>query len=154
SAAALSRRYGRRAITLVDRLIAGDEAGAWRTIDDALAAGADLDDVYLNLLAASLTEVGDRWEAGSATVADEHRASVVAMRLVGRLGPLARRPGRTRGTVVISAAPGDRHGLPTALLADLLRRRGLQVVDLGADTPAEFLALAAESADRLVAVGL
>lgn len=154
AAASVSRRYGRRAGALADRLIAGDEVGAWRIIDDVLAAGGDLDEVYLGLVAASLTEVGDRWEAGSATVADEHRASVVAMRLVGRLGPLARRPGRTSGTVVISAAPGDRHGLPTALMADLLRRRGLQVLDLGADTPAEFLALAAASADRLVAVGL
>lgn len=139
---------------LADRLLAGDEAGAWRIVDDAFAAGAELDQVYVDLVGGSLREVGDRWADGRATVADEHRASVVAMRVVGRLGPRAARPGRTRGTVVVGAAPGDRHALPSALLADLLRSRGLRVVDLGADTPPEHLADAAAGTDRLVAVGI
>jgi methanogenic corrinoid protein MtbC1 len=76
------------------------------------------------------------------------------MRLIGRIGAGAGRRGRTRGTVVLSAAPGDRHGLATAVVADLLRARGMVVVDLGADTPAEEVATAASRADRLVAVGL
>lgn len=148
------RTAGRRRAALTERLLAGDEAGAWRILDDAIAAGTSLDDAYVSLLAASMRVVGDRWEAGEIGVGDEHRASVVAMRLVGRLGARASRPGRTRGTVVLSAAPGDRHGLPVALLADLLRSRGARVVDLGADTPAEYLAAVAADEDRLAAVGI
>lgn len=148
------RATGRSAVLLAERLIAGDEAGSWRIVDDARAAGVDLDEIYLEVIGASLREVGDRWASGHATVADEHTASVVAMRVIGRLGPSAARRGRSRGTVVVAAAPGDRHGLPCALLADLLRRRGLRVVDLGADTPPEDVAAAASAEDRLVGVGL
>lgn len=149
-----SPRIVRRVSSLADRLIAGDEPGSWRILDDALTAGHAVESVYLDLVGASLTEVGDRWESGTATVADEHRASVVAMRLIGRLGGRSTRPGRTRGTALVAAVPGDRHAMPTALLADLLRRRGFRAIDLGADTPPEHLASAASCEDRLVAVGL
>nr|WP_283251025.1 cobalamin-dependent protein [Rhabdothermincola salaria] len=76
------------------------------------------------------------------------------LRLIGRLGPRFSRPGRKRGSVVVGAAPGDHHGVPVALAADLLRAEGFTVVDLGADTPAESFAEAARDAERLVAVGI
>ena len=140
---------------LADRLTVGDEGGAWRIIDHAVTSGWSSDDIYLRLIGASMQEIGDRWEAGKATVADEHRASVVAMRLIGRLGAVTTgRPGRSRGTVILGAAPGDRHALPSALLADLLRSRGMRVVDFGADTPPDHLATAAANEDRLLAVGI
>ncbi len=88
------------------------------------------------------------------SVAEEHQASAVALRLIGRLGPLFRRPGRTKGTVVVGAPAGDHHSVPSALFADLLRQRNLDVVDLGGDTPAQSFVDTASSADRLVAVGL
>jgi len=56
--------------------------------------------------------------------------------------------------VVIGSVAGDRHSLPTAMMADLLRGVGLEVVDLGADTPADSFVMAAQDADRLVAVAL
>jgi excisionase family DNA binding protein len=140
---------------LADRLTAGDEGGAWRIVDHAVAAGWDPHDIYLDLIGASMQEIGDRWEAGTVTVADEHRASVVASRVMGRLGAVqTAAPGRSRGSVIVGAAPGDRHALPSALLADLLRLRGVRVVDLGADTPPEHLAEAAGQEDRLLAVGI
>ena len=135
-------------------LIGGDQAGAWRVVEAALVAGARPVDFYHAMLAPALRIVGDRWAAGQITVADEHRASVVAMRLIGRLGVRCVRPGRTRGSVVLAAAPGDRHGLPTAMLADLLRAEGFHVTDLGADTPPTDVAAAAQAEDRLVGVGV
>ena len=66
--------------------------------------------------------------------------SSVATRLVGRLGPSFARRGRKRGTVIIGAAAADHHSLPLAILGDIVRGRGLDVVDLGANTPpASFL---------------
>ncbi len=154
AAAAEPRRridYGRR---LVDRLVAGDERGAWNIVQSALSAGLDPDDVYLQVLAPALTTIGERWAEGLVTVGQEHQASVVALRLIGRLGPLFTRRGRTRGTVVLGAPPGDHHSLPGALFADLLRGLGMGVVDLGADTPTESFVDAARRAERLVAVAL
>lgn len=139
---------------LAGRLIGGDETGAWQLIDDALTAGATAEAVYTQLLVPALADVGDRWEAGDATVADEHTATVVVQRLAARLGPSFNRPGRKRGTIVLGAAPGDQHGLTVGLLADPLRGRGFRVVDLGANVPLEAWVDAVRSAERLRAVGI
>lgn len=139
---------------LESRLVAGDEGGAWGVLDSAMAAGADPDEVLLELLSPAMSSIGTRWADGEISIAEEHRASAVAQRLIARLGPRFSRPGRKRGTVVIGSVAGDRHSLPTAMMADLLRGAGLEVVDLGADTPADSFVMAAGDADRLVAVAL
>ncbi len=137
---------------LVDRLVAGDEAGAWKVVEGALSSGSDPADIYLHVLVPALRSIGDGWERGDLTVADEHRASAVAARIIGRLGPRFARRGRTRGTVVLGAPPGEQHGLPGAILADLLRIAGFEPIDLGANTPALSFAQTALGADRVVAV--
>jgi len=139
---------------LESRLIAGDEGGAWGVLDSAMAAGADPDEVLLEILSPAMVSIGARWADGEISIAEEHRASAVAQRLIARLGPRFARPGRKRGTVVIGSVAGDRHSLPTSMMADLLRGEGLEVIDLGADTPAESFVMAAEEADRLIAVAM
>lgn len=136
---------------LQDRLLAGDEIGAWSIVEAALASGADPSEVHLELLGRALRAIGDGWASGELDVADEHRASAVARRLVARLGPRFARRGRKLGTVVVGAPPGELHDLPVAMVADHLRGAGFDVVDLGASTPASSFALAAERS-RPVAV--
>jgi len=121
---------------LEDRIVAGDETGAWRVIEDALASGATPEEVVLELLMPALTAVGAWWAEGVFSVADEHQASATAIRLVARLGPLFLRRGRRRGTVIVGAPGGERHAIPVAVVADLLRGSGFDVLELGADTPA------------------
>ncbi len=142
-------RRGQRS-SLEGRLLAGDEAGAWAVMEAALASGTSPESLLVDLLAATLKSVGDRWESGELTVADEHRASGVAVRLVGRLGARFNRRGLKRGTVVLAAPAGELHGLPVAIGANVLRWHGYEVVELGADTPASALvaAVAAGSSGR------
>ncbi len=136
------------------RLVAGDPNGAWALMEAALASGAELDQLYLDVIAPALVSIGDQWAQGLIDVADEHRASAILNRLLGRLGPRFARPGRTRGSVVLGAAPGDAHGLPVALLADLVIGKGFEVIDLGADVPTTSFVHAAREAARLLAVGV
>ena len=139
---------------LAARMAAGDEAGAWGVVEAALASGVEAADIYLDLLVPALEVVGEGWAAGELTVADEHRATAVALRLVGRLGPRFARRGRKRGTVVVGAPAGEQHGLPSAILADLLRGVGFEVLDMGANTPAASFAETAREANRLVAIAI
>jgi excisionase family DNA binding protein len=136
------------------RLLAGDSRGAWGVIEAALAAGTDLDAVYLEVIAPAMTSIGDRWAKGELDISYEHRASGITMRIIGRLGPRFARRGRTRGSVVLGTPPGERHSLPIAMLADIVRASGFEVSDLGADVPAESFVFAAGEAQRLVAVGI
>jgi excisionase family DNA binding protein len=139
---------------LADRLVLGDEAGAWTVVERALASGASASDIHLELIAPVLTHVGDAWADGELDVGNEHQASSVAIRLIGRLGPSFARRGRKRGVVVIGAVSGDHHAIPTLLLRDVLRGKGFEVVDLGAHTPEESFTAAANDRDDLIAVAL
>lgn len=143
-----------QALALADRLVSGDQGGAWHLVHDAIGSGVGLEEINARLLTPALIHVGAQWEVGEISVGSEHRATVTAMRLIERTGRHFVRSGRKAGTVVVSAAPGDRHALPSAILADLLRAKGLEVVDLGADTPGTEIAKMAAGQDRLIGVGI
>src|SRR5580704_12070270 len=71
---------------LEDRLVAGDEPGAWTIVEGRLGSGSDPDEVLLDGLGEAMRSVGHGWEAGDYTVDDEHRAAGVATRVIARLG--------------------------------------------------------------------
>ncbi|MFH2073152.1 MAG: cobalamin-dependent protein [Actinomycetota bacterium] len=119
------------------RMIAGDERGSWLVLEASMASGLAPERVYLDVLAPALREIGDAWHRGEGTIVEEHRASAVAHRLIGRLGTRFAARGRHRGRVVLGAPPGERHRLPISMVADMLRAAGFEVVDLGSDVPIE-----------------
>ena len=136
------------------RMLASDAAGAWAVVERALASGTTPKDAIVGLIGPALREIGDGWERGEITVGEEHAASAVASRLVGRLGPMLSRRGRARGTVVLAGAPGEQHTLSMVMLSDLLRAEGWDILELGGDTPVDDLVRAVAGADRLVAVAI
>lgn len=148
------RRRAPWAARIEARLLAGDARGAWGVIEAAVTAGTELDGVYLDVLGPAMSSIGDRWERGEIDVSVEHRASAIAMRLVGRLGPRFVRPGRTRGVVLLGAPAGEHHALPVALAADLVRQHGWEVSDIGADVPESSFVHAALTTPDVVAVGV
>ncbi len=136
------------------RLVAGDEPGAWSVIERARVSGATPEDIHLKLIVPVLRAIGDAWNADELDIAAEHRATSIATRLIGRLGPSFARRGRKRGTVIIGAATGDHHSIPLAILGDILRGRGLAVIDLGANTPPESFVQSAHEHDDLIAIAI
>jgi excisionase family DNA binding protein len=134
------------------RLLEGDEPGAWGVVEGALASGTSPSEIYLDVLGPALVSIGDKWVDGSVSLAREHLATAVALRLIGRLGPRFARRGRAKGTVLVTTPPGERHFIPSLIVSDLLRGAGLQVIDLGADVPAESLAGIVAELDGVVAV--
>ena len=142
------------AAELAALIIEGDESEAWRLSQNALTSAFTPEQLYLDALAPAMRSIGDQWEAGRISIAEEHRASTLAARLVGRFGPLFTRRGPSRGLIVLGTPTGDRHGLATALLADPLRGRGFTVADLGADTPAASFAEIVMNEAQTIAVGI
>lgn len=136
------------------RLVAGDATGAWALVEQALVSGAEPVDIYVDLLAPVLRQIGVAWEKGTVSVAEEHQATVAARRVMGRLGMRFARRGRTRGTVVLGGVHGDRHELPLAMVADVLRGAGYDVIDLGTNTPAASFVEAASRQVHLIAIGV
>ena len=117
-----------------------DDAGAHAAFDRLLADWS-LDAVLDEAVMQILRELGDRWERGDASVAQEHFASQL---LRGRLLGLAR--GWDRGVgprAVLACAPGELHDLPLVVFGLALRMHGWRITWIGADTPLETVADAA-----------
>jgi DNA-binding transcriptional MerR regulator len=135
---------------LADALEHFDEPAAQAAFDRALAAMSP-DALLRDLLLPYLRDLGERWEAGSVSVAQEHFASNVVR---GRLLGLARGWGQGAGPLaVLACAPGEQHDLALISFGLALRARGWRIAYLGPDTPLETLQETARSLDpRLVVV--
>lgn len=136
------------------RLVDGDAQGAWGVVEAAMASGADVRSVYLDMLTPAMVGIGARWAAGEFDIAVEHQATGIVMRIIGRLGSRCVRRGRSLGGVVMGAPSGEHHALPTAILGDLMRLNGWDVTDLGANTPPGSFLHAAGRTPDLRAVGI
>ncbi|MGH1488924.1 MAG: cobalamin-dependent protein [Acidimicrobiales bacterium] len=136
------------------RLIAGDHVGAWSVIEAAMVAGHSRTDVYLQIMTSSMYSLGERWHTNAADIAEERQATAIVRRHIGRLSPHFVRRGRSRGSVVLGCLPGERHDTGIAMVADLLRASGYDVIELGADVHVDAFVHMAEQQSRLVAVGL
>jgi methanogenic corrinoid protein MtbC1 len=135
-------------------MLAGDNQGAWWLLQSHLGGGLDPSGVLTEMIGPALRSIGERWARGEVSVAEEHRATAVAQRVIGHLGMQFGRRGKDRGTVALAAPSGDLHVLPVAIVADLLRWRGFDVVELGGNAPAAALGDAAAKERRLLAVGI
>jgi methanogenic corrinoid protein MtbC1 len=121
-------------------LSAFDEARAHGILDELLGA-TTLDSILSDVVVPYLHELGDRWERGEASVAQEHFATSV---LRGRLLGLARGWDRGLGPrVLLACAPGEWHDLGLLAFGLALRARGFRIFYLGADTPIDSVAGAA-----------
>jgi DNA-binding transcriptional MerR regulator len=113
-----------------------DEADANAILDDGLArltVDAVADKVVLPVMRA----IGDRWQNGEISVAQEHFATGV---LRGRMLGLARNWGAGAGPLALLACPpGERHDLGLVAFGVVLRDRGWRITYLGPDTPIETI---------------
>lgn len=113
-------------------LVAFDEASAHGALDE-LIASLSLESFLRSVVLPLLQEIGEGWERGEITIAQEHFASNV---LRGRLMALGRGWGRGTGRHALLAAPsGEQHDLGLVVLALMLRDHGWRVTFLGADAP-------------------
>jgi len=122
-------------------LDAYDEPAAQALLDRMLAAFT-LETVLREAVLPYLNELGERWERGDASVAQEHFASSV---IRGRLLGLARGWGSGNGPLaVLACPPGEEHDLGLLALGVVLRSRGWRIAYLGPNTPMETLGDAAQ----------
>jgi DNA-binding transcriptional MerR regulator len=132
------------------RALAAFDEPRGHAVLDSLLATTTIDTVLATVVMPYLHELGERWERGDASIAQEHFASAV---LRGRLLGLARGWGRGLGPlIVLACAPGEQHDLGLIAFGLALRGRGWRVVYLGADTPLTSVADAAHASDAVFVV--
>lgn len=97
-----------------------------------------VESVCIEVLQKGMTEIGDMWYQNRASVQQEHFASALAIRKLDAL--LNASPVPTRDQTVLVGCPAEEwHTFTPLLLSLLLRRRGLNVLYLGANVPVSQL---------------
>jgi MerR family transcriptional regulator, light-induced transcriptional regulator len=113
-------------------LDAFDEPAA-QAVLDRLLSDLSLTAVLRDVVLPYLTELGERWERGTASVAQEHFATNV---IRGRLAGLARGWGNGHGPrAVLACPPGELHDLALMVFGIVLHRSGWRIDYLGMSTP-------------------
>ena len=114
-----------------------DERRAEQILAEAFAFFAP-ETVVTELVQKAVSEIGDAWYRGDVTVQQEHFASALAVRRLESLvmaAPPPTRPGR----ILAACPPEENHVISLLVLTVLSRRRGWEVVYLGANVPVERL---------------
>lgn len=140
----------------LERIRALDSAGLEGLLRRALAL-LGLRGFIDELVVPLLHGVGDEWQGGVVTIAQEHMASALVQDILvevmratagrGVAGPV--------GVLVLATPSGERHGIGVLLAGALAATAGWEVVNLGVDLPAAEVATAAAQAEAdLVALGV
>ncbi|HEV2790090.1 MAG TPA: cobalamin-dependent protein [Solirubrobacterales bacterium] len=145
-AARLSRLY-------LDALRANDAAGAYRVTSRAIAGGMPVPVLYQQVITPAMHAIGELWERGAITVADEHLATALTHRVLGALRSPIRcevhvdAPGERspQGRAMLATVEGEQHALGLRMVADVLEDLGFHAIYLGADVPTEALLQALDS---------
>ena len=119
---------------LKNMIVAGKLNEATALVNDAIASGADAQDIINNGLIKGMEEIGLRFENGSAFVPNLLLAARAMKGCLEILKPLLKAgTGATLGTLVIGTVKGDLHDIGKNLVASMLEGCGFEVINLGVD---------------------
>src|SRR6185436_19950894 len=114
----LGRAYARA-------LLAGDEVGAELAVRDAIDAELTTAQIDDEIIAPALWLVGRLWARGEISIADEHLATNISLRVLA-LQREATRTVRARkaSTALLAAPEGEMHTVALQMISNLLRDAG------------------------------
>ena len=120
----------------LEAALRGERATSVAIVREALDAGHELGNVYVELLQAAQYEVGRLWETNVISVAREHMATVVTQFVLAELSSALPGRGGNVGRAVIAGVEGELHQVGANLVADYLELNGWTVRFLGTAMPA------------------
>jgi methanogenic corrinoid protein MtbC1 len=123
-----------------EALLQGDPRAAERVIRDAIDDSLPQAVIDEQVIAPAMRRVGDLWQRGEITVADEHLATDITFRVLALQREAFRVAGRRKGTtVMLAAVETEHHVMGLEMAASLLDDAGFDVRMLGPDLPIETL---------------
>lgn len=117
----------------IESNLAFDSSRADEVLNQAFAL-YPIETVCTEILQQGISQIGHYWHTNQASVQQEHFATAEARRRVETLITATPPPTRQQN-ILIGCPPGEQHTFSLLLLDLFLRRRGLQVIFLGADIP-------------------
>lgn len=131
-----------------DALVRCDPAAATDVVLDLLDGGASLREIVEDVVVPAQVLVGELWERGEWSVAQEHAATAVTEAAVSAVWVMtARRQLGDGPHIALACAEGEWHALPARMAAALAAEAGAHVTVLGPSMPADQLRRRLEARD-------
>jgi MerR family transcriptional regulator, light-induced transcriptional regulator len=120
-------------------VLAGDTGEALAVMNRCIDAGRSLVDFEQHVIQASLYQIGEKWQCGQVTVAQEHMATAI-VQAVMTAGLLRSPPPAIIGKkVLLGCVAGNHHAIGLRMVSDAFQLGGWEVQYLGADVPTASL---------------
>ena len=140
---------------VLEALFQGDARRALELVSPKVRVPEDLVSLYIDLLQPLLVQVGNLWEAGRISVAQEHLASAVVGRVMAGFATFRFTPARQARRAIVTSAPSELHEIGSWMLADMLELGGWHGRYLGANVPENaLLYMIEEFRPELVAISV
>jgi len=139
----------------LNAILAGDLPMAKRLVNEAQGDGVSMTSIYIDIITAAQSKVGEMWLQGSINVAEEHLATTITLDVMNSMRSLNSSPSRTGLRAVVTPVESDGHSVGAQMFSDLLRSDGWEVDCLAYPTPMDDLvAFVGEREHHLVAISL
>src|SRR4051812_201746 len=123
-------------------LSAGDARAAYEVVDALIDAGLSYEELCEDVVRPAMYEIGDMWEAGELTVADEHVASAISDTILACIGPFSSSAIQGGQRVLVCCSDGELHALGARMVSETFAAAEWSVLYLGPSLPPESVASA------------
>ncbi len=120
-------------------LLDGDRDDASSIVSELIPKRARVADIYLQVLAPAMFQIGELWCDGKVNVAQEHLATQITLEQMDKLRLIQTIPRSLSYRVMVCCVEGEQHFIAAQMAADLFQMEGWQVDYLGPNVPTAAL---------------
>lgn len=126
-------------IKYINCLVKGSKEEARQFIINSYEKGITIKDIYFNILAKALKEVGILWEKGQVEIWKEHYITEVTIDIMKEVKVREKRKTSKAYKMISVAASAELHNVGLRMLSDFLEIEGWNIIYLGSNVPVQSL---------------
>ncbi|MGA2099183.1 MAG: cobalamin-dependent protein [Candidatus Acidiferrum sp.] len=134
----------------LEAILGGQRMAALNIVEEALRAGHNQLDIYVNVFTESLHRVGELWELNKISIGQEHVATSITQYAIASIYPRLVRTEMQRGLMVVTGVSGELHQIGANIVADAMEANGWKVDFLGSNLPYSAVVAAVEESSASV----
>ncbi|MCX7982490.1 MAG: cobalamin-dependent protein [Syntrophales bacterium] len=135
-------------------LLDGNSEAALKFAKKFIKSQEDILNFHLKIVQPSLYDVGNLWEAGKISVAEEHLATAIVGRVMANIYVNFPKT-KKKAKAIVMSAPNEYHELGGRIVADFLEIDGWDVYYLGANVPEQgLIRLIKKTKPKLLAISV
>ena len=123
----------------VEAQVTHNRADALAVVDEAVASGTPLPDIYVHLIQRAQHELGRLWQENTISIGQEHSGTAISQLALTHLYTHLPRAEKIGKTVLIACVEGELHDLGARMVSDAFEMNGYDVIYLGANVPTDTL---------------